>query len=142
MQAAFDPNPGHRTETEWQCLLHRLVEELSAYAAVPFMPTSNFVDDTPGHASASGCVDVRGTVSAALRLDVCGVVCVSVNFGEAAWASCNLLLFSGGRRVFGPDGLGLVSLAYTPEGWSSRGWVADDYGEWESHDTDARWQVG
>src|SRR5262249_6513689 len=108
--------------------------------AIRFEPTSWFVrDDRPGFACACNCVNVRGAINPALRLDACGVVCVTVNFGEAAWASCDLLLFSGGRRVHGPDGLAFVFLPFREAGWSSRGWVVDDTGEWESHPTDARW---
>jgi hypothetical protein len=135
----FGPNPGHRTEAEWRHLLSELVKSLSAHTGIRLVPTSWFVDDQPGYASAGGCADVRGVVNAALRLEACGVVCVSVNFGEPAWASADILLFSGGRRVVGPGGLVLVSLVFRLDGWSSQGWVADEYGEWESHSTDARW---
>jgi hypothetical protein len=139
MWSVFDPNPCHRAEAEWRRLLGGLIESLSEYTGIRFAPTSWFVNDQPGHASAGGCVDVRGSVNPSLQLEACGVVCISVNFGEAAWVSADLLLFSDGRRLLGPNGLGLVSLAYRPEGWLSRGWVADEYGEWEAHDTDARW---
>ena len=139
MRGVFDPNPGHRTVAEWRRLLGELVGSLCTYTGIQFTPTSWFVEDQTGYASANGCVDIRGEVSSALRLSACGVVSVSVNFGEAAWASCNLLLFSDGRRLLGPKRCELVSIAYTPEGWSSQGWVGDVYGEWESYETDARW---
>jgi hypothetical protein len=136
----LDPNPGFRSEAEWRQLLGGLVKSLSAFTGIAFEPTSWFVsDDRPGHACASNCVDVRGVVNPALRLDACGVVCVTVNFGEAAWASCDLLLFVAGRRVRGPAGLDFVFLPYTEAGWSSKGRVVDATGEWESHTTDARW---
>ena len=140
MRGLLDPNPGFRGEAEWRRLLGGLVESLSAFAGVRFEPTSWFVgDDQPGHASTCNCVNVRGLVNIALRLEACGVVCVTVNFGEAAWASCDLLLFADGWRARGPSGLDFVLLAYSEAGWSSRGWVLDDTGEWESHITDARW---
>lgn len=139
MEAVFDANPGHRTEAEWRRLLGELVQSLAAYTAIEFTPTSWFIDDQPGHAHAGACVDVRGVVSSALRLNVCGVVGVSVNHAEAAWVIACLLLFSDGQRVIGPDGFQFVSMTYRVEGWSTFGWVADEFGEWESHDTDARW---
>jgi hypothetical protein len=136
----LDPNPGLRTEAEWRELLGGLVTSLSRFCGIEFTPTSWYTgDDKPGYASSCNCVNVRGVVNAALRLEACGVVCISVNFGEAAWASADVLLFSGGERVLGPRG-SLVLLVYEPTGWVSRGWVIDDYGEWESHATDARWQ--
>lgn len=140
MHGLLDPNPGPRSEAEWRLLLVGLVESLSAFTGIRFEATSWFVrDDTAGHASASNCVDVRGVVNAALRLTACGVVCVTVNFGEAAWASCDLLLFADGRRVPGPDGRTFLFLSYGEAGWSNQGWVGDDTGEWGPHDTPMRW---
>ncbi len=141
MRSLFDPNPGHRTEADWRELLAGLVGSLSQFTGVRFAPTSWYTgDDQPGHRMSSNCVNARGGVNPALRLEACGVVCITINFGEAAWASADVLLFASGRRVLGPGGLGLVSLVYHPAGWVSQGWVADEYGEWESHQTDARWQ--
>lgn len=140
MRGLLDPNPRPRSGAEWRQLLGGLVESLSGFTGIRFEPTSWFVgDDRPGYACACNCVDVRGVINPALRLEACGVVCVTVNFGDAAWAACDLLLFVGGRRVCGPGGLGLVFLPYGEEGWSSQGWVIDENGEWESHTTDARW---
>jgi hypothetical protein len=135
----FDPNPGHRTEAEWRELLTGLIVSLSQFTSIEFRPTSWYTsDDIPGYSSSSNCVNIRGVVNPALRLDACGVVCISVNFGESAWASADLLLFSGGQRVVGPGELML--LVYEQHLWMSRGWVGDAYGEWESHTTDARWR--
>ena len=140
MRGLLDPNPTRRSEAEWRQLLSGLVASLSAFTGIRFEPTSWFVgDDRPGHACASNCVNVRGVVNPALRLDACGVICVTVNFGEAAWASCDLLLFAAGRRVRGPGGLDIAFLPYSENGWVSRGWVVDENGEWESHTTSVRW---
>jgi len=136
----FDPDRVLRSEAEWRLLLGGLVESLSAFTGVRFEPTSWFVgDDRPDYACATNRVDIRGSVNPTLRLDACGVVCVTVNFGEAAWASCDLLLFVSGRRVRGPGGPDFVLLLCSEAGWLSRGWMLDDTGEWESHTTDARW---
>jgi hypothetical protein len=136
----FDPNPGHRTEAEWRELLTSLVVSLSQFTGIEFRPTSWYTsDDIPGHASSSNCVNIRGVVNQVLRLDACGVVCISVNFGESAWSSADLLLFSNGQRVVGPGKLML--LVYEQHGWASRGWVGDVYGEWEAHTTDKRWGI-
>ncbi|MDI1431767.1 hypothetical protein [Polyangium sorediatum] len=141
MQNLLDPNPRLRSEAEWRALLGGLVESLSAFTGLRFEPTSWFVsDDQPGHACASNCVNVCGVVSPALRLEVCGVVCVTVNFGESARASCDLLLFVDGQRIRGPGALDFVFLPYGEAGWSSRGWVQDETGEWEATTTDARWR--
>lgn len=142
MESVFDPNPGHRPEAEWRRTLGALVESLSVHTGIRFAPTSWFIEDHPGYASACGCVDVRGAVSPALRLEACGVVCISVNHGEAAWASADVLLFSGGRRVLGPDSREVVRFRYTPHGWVDDGWVIGECGEWEleTYPTDARWQ--
>jgi len=137
----FDPNPRHRPEAEWRRLLVGLVESLSAHTGITFAPTSWFIEDHPGDASAGGCVDVRGCVSTTFRLEACGVVCISVNHGEAAWASADVLLYSGGRRVFGPDGSEIVHFRYNPDGWADLGWTNGECGEWEGYRTDARWQA-
>lgn len=140
-RALLDPNPGHRSTTEWQQELTDLVDALSAFTGIGFRPTSWVVeDDRPGFACACNCVDVRGAVNAALQLEVCGVICVTVNFGEEAWASSDLLLFAAGRRVRGPGGTDLLHFSYTSEGWVCRGWMIDDNSEWESHTTDERWE--
>lgn len=138
----FDTNPGDRTESEWRAILTDLIASLSQFLGIDFLPTSWFAfDDTPGAASGGSCVNVRGVSNAPLQLAMCGVVCINVNFGEAAWAGADLLLFNGGRRQLGPNGSDLLALEYTANGWSSRGWVEDEYGEWKMHDTDDRWSI-
>ncbi len=141
MKRLLDPNPGLRSEAQWRQLLGGLVESLSAFTCITFEPTSWSVQgDQPGFASACNAVNVRGEVSSTLRLEACGVVCVTVNFGEVAWASCNLLLFTAGQRVRGPEGLDLVFLSFGPLGWVGKGWVVDDTGEWESHTMNEWWR--
>jgi hypothetical protein len=142
VESVFDPNPGHRTDAEWLRMLGGLVESLSVHTGIRFTPTAWFIEDHPGYASAGGCVDVRGAVSPALRLEACGVVCISVNHSEAAWASADVLLFSGGRRVLGPGNREVVRFRYTPDGWVNDGWLFGECGEWEveTYPTDARWQ--
>jgi hypothetical protein len=142
VRGLFDQNHDLRTEAEWRELLGDLVVSLSAFCGIDFRPTSWFThDDRPGYASSSNCVNIRGVVNPSLRLEACGVVCISINFGEDVWASADLLLFSDGRRVSGPDGLDLMLLVYRDDGWISPGWTADDSGEWKSHDTDERWRA-
>jgi hypothetical protein len=144
VEAVFDPNPGCRSEAEWRRMLGGLVESLSTHTGIRFAPTSWFIEDHPGHASAGGCVDIRGPASLALRLVACGVVCISVNHGEAAWASADILLFSGGQRVLGPEAGEVVRFQSTPSGWVDHGWVFGECGEWEEqqYPTDARWLTG
>lgn len=138
----LDPNAGHRSSSQWQHELGDLVSALSASTGIEYRPTSWVVeDDRPGFACACNCVNVRGSVNTALELDVCGVVFITVNFGEEAWASSDLLLFAAGRRVRGPGGTDLVHFSYTSEGWVSKGWMTDDNGEWESHTTDEWWEA-
>lgn len=142
MESIFDPNPGCRSEAEWRRMLGGLVESLSAHVGVRFTPTSWFIEDHPGYASSGGCVDVRGPVSPALRLEACGVICISVNHGQSVRASADVLLFSGGRRVFGPGGSEVLRFQFSPDGWSDHGWVDGECGEWEvgPYPTDARWR--
>jgi hypothetical protein len=142
LRGLFDPNHGLRTKAEWRELLGELVALLSAFWGIDFRPSSWFThDDRPGSASSSNSVDIHGVVNPSLRLEACVVVCISINFGEDVSASADLLLFSDGRRVPGPDGLDLMLLVYRDDGWISQGWKADDYGEWKSHDTDERWRA-
>jgi hypothetical protein len=122
MSQLLDPNPGFRSEADWRQLLRALVESLSLFTGIRFKPTSWLVrDDVPVYASVCNCVDVRGVVNPAFRLDACGVVCITVNVGEAVWASCDLLVFASGQRVRGSDGEDFVCLSYSDEGWSSLG---------------------
>jgi hypothetical protein len=139
----FDPNPGLRSKVEWRRILSGLVETLSVFSRVEFEPTSWLIrdDDPAGNACICNCVNIRGSVNAALQLDACGVVCITINLGEAVWASCDLLLFASGRRVCGPDKADLVFLSYGEVGWVSKGWMVDENGEWESHITDAWWRT-
>jgi hypothetical protein len=141
MRGLLDPNPGLRSEGEWRRLLGALTESLSRFSKIRFGPTRWIVkDDQPGFASACNCVDVRGVVNPALRLDACGSVGVTVNFGEMAWASCVLLLFADGRRVRPVSGGDYLHLTFSEDGWSNCKWIGDDTGEWESHTTDCRWK--
>lgn len=138
--AILDPNPRLRSAAEWRQILSELVDALSSRTGIDLQPTSWRVeDDRPGFASASSSVDVRGTINPALRLDACGVVCVTVNFGEAAWVSCDLLFFYAGRRVRGPEGGDFVYVPYSEVGWGDGRWMVDENGEWESHTTDEWW---
>jgi hypothetical protein len=140
MSGLLDSNPALRTAEEWKALLASLVESLSAHVGRAFRATSWFVhDDRPGYASSCNCVDIRATVNEALALEACGVVCIMVNFQEAAWACCDLLLFAACRRIAGPQGMDWVALSYENGRWVG-GWVVDANGEWQSHVDDARWQ--
>jgi hypothetical protein len=142
MSGLLDCNPALRTADDWRALLDGLLESLSAHVGRPFRATSWFVhDDRPGYASSCNCADIRATINETLSLEACGVVCVTVNFGEAAWACCDLLLFASGRRIRGPKGVDLVALSYDGEGWVG-GWTVDANGEWEAHSEDDRWRDG
>ncbi|APR81065.1 Hypothetical protein A7982_06412 [Minicystis rosea] len=139
MKPILDPNL--RSAVEWQQALGVLIDALSTSTGIAFQPTSWLVeDDQPGFSCACNCVNLRGTINPALQLDACGVLCVTINFGEAAWASCDLLLFAAGRRVRGPDGADIIHFSYRDVGWVDNGWIADDNQEWESHTTDEWWQ--
>jgi hypothetical protein len=141
MRGLFDCNPVTRTADEWRALLGDLIDSLSVHLGRLCRPTSWFVhDDRPGYTNACNCVDFRAIINEALALEACGVVGVTVNFGEAAWASCDLLVFASGRRVKGPEGMDLVAVTYDDAGWSG-GWVVDSNGEWVSHTDDARWRA-
>jgi hypothetical protein len=140
MHSLLEASPPLRTADEWRRLLSDLVTSLSSFLGLRFQPTSWFVhDDVPGHASCCNCVDVWGALSEGLSVQVGGVICVTVNFGEAAWGTCDLLLFAGGRRLCGPEGADLIRLSYNQRGWVIHGWCADDYGEWQAHNEAARW---
>ncbi len=142
MNSLFDTNPGLRSSDEWRDLLTQLVSSLSTYLGVQFHPTSWFVhDDLAGYASSCNCVDITAMLHQDLGLLVNGVICITVNFGEAVWVSCDVLLFGARQRLRGPHGTDFIALAYTDSGWSSSGWVVDDTGEWKSDDDDARWSV-
>ena len=142
MCGLFDAGTRSRTEAEWRDLLTNLVESLSAYTKIHFTPTSWFAsDDKPDSASACNCVDVQGVVNESLALTACGVVCVTVNFDEAVWVSCDLLLFSGDQRTRPSAGRDVILLKFGEAGWTSLGWTTDFNGEWESHATAARWSM-
>jgi hypothetical protein len=113
MSGLLDFNPALRTADEWRGLLAGLVESLSAHVGRPFQATSWFIhDDRPGYASSCNCVDIRAMLIGPLALEACGVICVTVNFGEAAWARYDLLLFASGCRIKGPRGMDLIALNY------------------------------
>lgn len=139
MQGLFDTNPELRSEDEWRRLLTKLLDSLSQYSGVRFEATSWYTyDDTPGYASSGNCVNIRGAINSALTLDCCGVLCITINFGEAVCVSCDLLLFSSGRRINDHE---VIVLSYREDGWVTHGWTSDETGEWEAHTTDARWKV-
>jgi hypothetical protein len=142
MENLLDANPPLRSADQWNSILSALVASLSSSLGVAFQPSSWFVrDDIPGYASASNCVDVWATLSERLAVQICGVICVQVNFGEAVWVICDLLLFANGHRLRGPKSMDVIRLAYTGQGWVLHGWGADDYGEWEGHTDAARWNL-
>ena len=140
MSASFlDPNPPRRTAVEWRDCLEELVLELSDFTSVQ-LATSwwRVQDDAPGAASASNCVDVRGKLSETFDITVCGVLCVTVNFGEVVSISCDLLLFVRGKRVTVSDGA-VIFLRRDHDGWRNLGWCVDESGEWELHEDESRW---
>lgn len=136
----FDINPQARTQEQWRELLVDLVSSLSSFTGYRFTPVSWGVqDDQPGHAFACNCVDVVGSINEVIDLQACGVICITVNFGEAVWASCDLLLFSNNQRIKGKEGMDVLLFRCEPEGWVYHGWVKDEYGEWEAHLDTSRW---
>ena|ERR1022692_2104101 len=115
MQELFDSNADLRSEAEWRRLLSTLVDSLSQFTGVQFQATSWFTqDDKPGYASSCNTANIRGEINSSLPIDGCGVVSICINFKEAVWVSCRLLLFSVGQRIGGEE---LMSLSYTEEGW-------------------------
>lgn len=141
MTDLFDPNPNLRSATEWRSHLSDLVVSLSKHTNINFNPTSWWIhDDCEGDLSSCNCVDIYGVVNTALQLEAYGVVCISVNFGEAVWASADILLFGNGHRIRGSNELDLVLYIYQPNGWISKGWILDENYEWESYLTADRWK--
>jgi hypothetical protein len=140
MQKLLEITPALRTADEWRHLLGEVVDSLSSFLGVAFKSTSWFVhDDIPGYASSCNCVDVWATLSEGLSVHACGVVCLTLNFGEGAWLICDLILYASRRRLKGPPGMDLIRLSYNEQGWVNHGWGADEYGEWEAHTDPARW---
>lgn len=141
MKNPLAPYIGVRREADWRAILTELTASLSKFIGVALEPVSWYTgDDDPGCAS-SNCVNVRGTVNQAFALDACGVVCISCNFGATPHASADLLLFSGGRRILGPGGADILFFNYHKSGWTAGDWRFGECGEWDSHDTDARWRT-
>ncbi|OKH52705.1 hypothetical protein NIES2101_13790 [Calothrix sp. HK-06] len=138
----FDVNPELRTASEWRHILSELVVSLSSFIGLDFEPVSWYVqDDKPGYSNSSNSVDIKAQVHTGLALQVCGVLCLDINFGEAVWASCDLLLFTAsGHRLTSSHRKDLITLTYFDEqGWQNRGWTSDANYEWKSHTDNQRW---
>ncbi len=72
------------------------------------------------------CVDLRGVVNPSLGVAACGTLCATVNFGEAAWVSCDLLFFADGKRLVGPKEHDLAVARFDDSGWSRLYWTVDE----------------
>lgn len=137
----FDVNPELRTALEWRHILSELVVSLSSFMGLDFEPVSWYVkDDKAGDLNSSNSVNIKAQVHVGLALQVCGVLCLDINFldinfGEAVWASCDLLLFiASGHRLTSSHRKDLITLTYFDEqGWQNQGWTSDANYEWESH---------
>lgn len=141
MNNLFNVNPAVRTADEWRKILFELVLSLSLFLNLEFEATSWFVnDDQPGYANSSNSVDIKAIVHSGLGIQVCGVLCLDINFGEAVWASCDLLMFTlGGKRLLGEHKKDLIVVTYDDRGWNNWGWAVDGNFEWESYIDNSRW---
>ena len=140
MSNLFNTDPLMRTQEQWRALLIDLVTSFSSFIGYRFIPVSWFVeDDQPSHASTCNCVDDIGSIDDLIDLQACGTICISINYGEAVWVICDLLLFSKNQRIKGKKGMEVLTFRYGPEGWVYHGWVNDEYGEWEAHIDNSRW---
>lgn len=142
MEKLFNASTAPRTSSQWRTILLDLVTSLSQSCGIDFAATSwHVADDQPGHSSYSNCVDIRGTVNASLELEACGALCISGTVGEDVFVSADLLLFSAGRRITGPEGDDIIYIAYDRQsGWRKGRWMRDGDGEWELHCDNARWR--
>lgn len=141
MNQLFDPNPGLRTADEWRGILSKLVTSLSSFLGLEFEATSWFVhDDRTGDLSSSNSVDIKANIPVSLSLQMYGVLCLTINFDEAVWVSCDLLLFASGHRLLGSQGMDLIEVTYDERGWTNRGWIIDANYEWEAYSDNSRWE--
>jgi len=139
--AVLDPDHGSRTECEWRAILEKLVSSLSAHMGVQFAPKAGFTaNDKPGNRSAGSSLDIAGRVPGLAQTRLCGVIGVSVTVGEAAWVSCDLLLFAGRHWLRSPDAE-ILRLSYREDGWSEPIWGQDENWEWEHMASAERWRI-
>lgn len=136
LSSAFEVNQP-RTESDWHLLLLALVDALSTTLERTVHVTGfHAADDNPAYACWAGTAYLRICLSPLPLLELCGAVMVTVNVGENAAISTDLLLFSNGIRVRGPAGEDLFHLGFTEDLlWVPRGWMFDDTGEWEGAST-------
>lgn len=132
---AFDDPNFRRSPSEWRSVLLDLLEKLGAQAHLKFTTVSDWVGQVSGKFSSS-CVDIRAVVDQQTCLSVCGVLCVTVNYGESVYVSAELLQFVEGKRVRPGE---FMVYQYAKERWSDCEWSLDANGEWESHSSEARW---
>lgn len=126
-----------RSAAQWRALLESLTASLSRRLQHEIVIVALHADDDqPGHASWGASADIRITLSRLPLLEASGTIAVTVNAGEVAMISADLLLFADGARIRGPAGADLFHLAFAADqGWSPVGWQLDHTGEWGAAST-------
>ena len=141
MTDLYDSSRVHRSTAEWLELLRSLLGDLAVHLKGDLVECAHFIEEQAGNELSHGChLDFRFRVSPQIKLDLCGILCYSVSWGEAVSIGAYLIPFQDTKRLHhqGDDDT-VIYLAREPEGWMP---PIVDHGhgdEWNRYGTDARW---
>ena len=133
LNAAFEVNRP-RSQSEWRILLEDLAASLSRLLQREVLVVElRAQNDDATIASWGAAADIRVVLAPVPRLEAFGTIMVTVNVGEIAMISADLLLFAEGVRLHSPGSGSLYHLGFSADrGWIPAGWQLDDSGEWET----------
>ncbi len=142
MSYIFDNKYVLRSRDEWKKFLDNLLQELSDHLGLELNKCSYFVEEQSEGDTCYGChIDFRATLSEELNLELCGILCFTVNWGERAHAGAFLLYYQEGERLCPKADDEYV--AYMPRelsGWGRASLELGEAGEWSSYTTMKRWE--
>ena len=137
----FDNDFIIRSQQEWEALLDSLLEELSGHLGIPLEKCSYFIEKQSEGEKSFGChVDFRAIISKPLKLEVCGILCYSVNWNKRVSIGAYLLHYQNNERLSPQaDDEKVHYIRRSIETWEEPQVEIGEGGEWSSYETTCRW---
>jgi len=141
MENIYSSKVQKRSESEWEIILDNLMDELSNHLEIDLNKCSYFIEEQIDGEASYGCnIDFRGVISKSLQMEICGILCYSVNWNERVHIGAYLLYFQGIARLT-PNGDD-ESVVYIPReigGWGKAHVEVGEGCEWSRYDSPVRW---
>ncbi|VAW82355.1 hypothetical protein MNBD_GAMMA12-958 [hydrothermal vent metagenome] len=140
MNNIYDAKFTIKEKREWEKILDDFLNELSNHLGMNLEKRSYFIEEQVEGEASFGChVDFRGTISTSLQLELCGILCLGINWNERAHVGTYLLYYHEGIRL--APNADDESVSYIPrenDGWGYAHMEVGEGGEWSNYNTPRR----